>query len=82
MRLAYFGVGERATLAAAAVQSLMRPVTPAVLAEAQTALARDLKPQNDQQASAATRMHLARTLLARCVHDLTGQPAFPEARSA
>ncbi|MGB0086348.1 MAG: xanthine dehydrogenase family protein subunit M [Rhodomicrobiaceae bacterium] len=82
LRLAYFGVGEHATLVPAAAQSLMRPLTPAVLAEAQAALARDLQPQNDQQASAATRMHLARTLLALCVHDLTGQPAFPEARSA
>ena len=82
LRLAYFGVGECATLAAAAAQLLLQPFAPAILAEAQTALARDLKPQNDQQASAATRLHLARTLLARCVHDLTGQPALPEARSA
>jgi carbon-monoxide dehydrogenase medium subunit len=80
LRLGYFGVGDRATLAPAAAEALMQPG--AGLAEAQAALARDLQPQNDQQASASMRMHLARTLLARCVQALTSRQALAEARSA
>jgi len=38
--------------------------------EAQGALAEDLAPQDDLQASAATRLHLARVLLRRAVHAL------------
>lgn len=82
-RLAFFGVGERATLCPAAAEALARgPMTANAVADAQAALARDLSPQNDHQASSATRMHLARVLLRRCVDDLLGRPAQPEQRSA
>jgi aerobic carbon-monoxide dehydrogenase medium subunit len=81
-RLAFFGVGERATLCPAAAEALARPITPNVIADAQSALSRDLQPQNDHQASAATRLHLARVLLRRCIDDLLGRPAMPEQRSA
>ncbi len=82
LRLAFFGLGDRATLCPTASGILTQPITPNIVAEAQAALARDLQPQNDHQASAATRLHLARVLLARCVDELLGRPAVPERRSA
>lgn len=82
LRLAFFGVGERAALCPAAAQILAQPITDASLAQAQAALARDLRPQNDHQASSATRLHLARVLLARCVAEFTGRPLGPERLSA
>jgi carbon-monoxide dehydrogenase medium subunit len=82
IRLSFFGIGERPALCAAASEVLARPITANVIADAQAALARDLSPQNDHQASAATRMQLARVLLARCVGDLTGRSATVEKRSA
>jgi carbon-monoxide dehydrogenase medium subunit len=82
LRLAFFGVGDRATLCPAAAEALMRPFTPAALAEAQALLVHDLNAQTDHQASAATRMHLARVLLARCIGDLAGHTATRERLSA
>ncbi len=71
LRLAYFAAGPKATLAAqAAARIVGRAVTPEVIAEGQAALADDLDPQDDQQASAAMRLHLARTLLAGCIASL------------
>jgi carbon-monoxide dehydrogenase medium subunit len=78
LRLAYFGVGAKPTLAAAAAARLSGPVTKAALAEAQGALAQDLDPQDDIQASAATRLHLAGVLLRRAVQEILPE-AFPEA---
>jgi aerobic carbon-monoxide dehydrogenase medium subunit len=75
VRLAYFGVGDRATLCPAAARLLLQPYTPAVLAEAQAALAQDLHPQSDHHASAAMRLHLARVLLSRCADEWFGSPA-------
>jgi aerobic carbon-monoxide dehydrogenase medium subunit len=82
VRLSFFGIGERPALCPAAAEALARPITPNVIADAQAALARDLSPQNDHQASSATRMQLARVLLARCVADLTGRLVTSEKRSA
>ena len=82
LRLAFFGVGERATECRAAGEILTGPITTARLAQAQAALARDLQPHNDDQASSATRLHLARVLLARCIAELTGAPLAPERLSA
>jgi aerobic carbon-monoxide dehydrogenase medium subunit len=70
LRLVYFGVGDRAASCPMAAQLLLKPFTAALLTDAQAALASDLQPQNDHQASAGVRLHLARTLLARCVHEL------------
>ena len=71
LRLAFFSVGPTAMLARRAAAALEgRPITEAAIAEAQGALARDLAPQDDLQASAATRLHLARVLLRRAVHAL------------
>ena len=78
LRLAYFGVGDRATSCPAAARLLLQSDTPASLADAQAALAQDLHPQSDHQASAAMRLHLARVLLARCVQELLGRSAVAE----
>ncbi len=73
LRLAFFGVGERATLCPAASAILAgQDASPSTLVEAQAALSRALAPQNDGQASAATRLHLARVLLGRCIGELLG----------
>jgi carbon-monoxide dehydrogenase medium subunit len=77
LRLAYFGVGAKPTLAKAAAARLSGPVTEAALAGAKSALAQDLDPQDDIQASAATRLHLAGVLLRRAVHELV--PGLAEA---
>ncbi|MER2739129.1 hypothetical protein, partial [Escherichia coli] len=51
LRLGFFAVGERPLLATAAAKLINASVTPALLAEAATALADELEPQEDQQAS-------------------------------
>jgi len=72
LQLAYFSVGTRATLAGTAAAALLhRPATDAALAQAADALARDLAPHDDLQASAATRLALARVLLRRVVGGMT-----------
>jgi carbon-monoxide dehydrogenase medium subunit len=74
LRLAFFAVGDRPVLARA-TQGLMNiPVTPAVLSEASAALGGELDPQEDQQASASMRRHLAKVLMRRCVATLLGRP--------
>ena len=73
-RPVFFAVGDRPVLARAASRLLRRPVTPALLSEASLALAAELEPQDDQQASASMRRHLARLLLVRCVAALLGRP--------
>jgi aerobic carbon-monoxide dehydrogenase medium subunit len=82
LRLVYFGAGDRPAPCPAAAQRLLQPVTAAILTEAQAAISQDLRPQNDHQASAAMRLHLARTLLARCVQELRGPATAKEARTA
>jgi carbon-monoxide dehydrogenase medium subunit len=49
-------------------------ITPAVLSDASAALAQQLDAQEDQQASAAMRRHLAKVLLVRGVATLLGRP--------
>lgn len=65
MRLAYFSVGARPTLAVAAAACLREGVTEAALRGACEALGRDLEPHGDLQASAETRLALAGVLLRR-----------------
>jgi carbon-monoxide dehydrogenase medium subunit len=74
LRLAFFAVSDRPVLARTAAKLLHVAVTPAVLAEASKALGEELEPEEDQQASASMRRHLARVLLARCVAALLGRP--------
>ncbi len=64
-RLGYFAVGTQAVLARRAADALAGGVSEASLAAAADALADDLEPHADLQASAATRLHLAQVLLGR-----------------
>ena len=74
LRLVLFAVGDRPVLTMAAEKLTNVAVTPAVLADATAALAAELDPLEDQQASAATRRHLATVLLVRGVSALLGRP--------
>ena len=74
LRMAYFAVGDRPILVKAAGKLINIGVTPAVLAEASATLGEELDPQEDQQASAAMRRHLAKILLARGASALLGRP--------
>jgi carbon-monoxide dehydrogenase medium subunit len=74
LRLVFFAVGDRPVSARAASKLVNVVVTPAVLSEASTALGEELDPQDDQQASASMRRHLAKVLLVRCVSALLGRP--------
>ena len=75
LRLAFFAVGDRPVLASAASKLINVAVTPAMLVRMlAAALDDELDPQEDQQASAAMRRHLARVLLTRCVAALLGRP--------
>jgi carbon-monoxide dehydrogenase medium subunit len=81
VRLAYFGIGAKPTLARTAAAHLAgRPVNEAAMAEAAAALDRDLAAQDDLHASAATRMHLARVLLRRALGELLPGMATSEPR--
>src|SRR5450631_4696436 len=73
LRLAFFAVGDRPVLAKAVKNLIDVAVTPALLAEASTALSEELDPLGDQQASAAMRRHLAKVLLVRCASALLGR---------
>jgi aerobic carbon-monoxide dehydrogenase medium subunit len=72
LRLAFFAVGDRPVLASAAKKLIGSAITPAVLSGACAALGGELDPQDDQQASASMRRHLAKVLLVRCVAALLG----------
>jgi carbon-monoxide dehydrogenase medium subunit len=74
LRLAFFAVGDRPVLAKAVRGLTNVLITPAVLSEASAALGRELDPQDDQQASAPMRRHLAQVLMRRCVAKLLDRP--------
>jgi carbon-monoxide dehydrogenase medium subunit len=80
LRMAFFAVGDRPVLAKAAGRLIGVTVTPAVLSEASAALAGELDPQGDQQASASMRRHLAKVLMVRCVAALLGRPDLDAGR--
>lgn len=82
LRLVFFAVGDRPVLARAATKLVNVTVTPAVLAAASAALGEELDPQDDQQASAAMRRHLAKVLLARGVSALLRRPDLNAGGSA
>ncbi len=68
LRLGYFSVGTKATLALRAASALIgKPMDAGGIAEAEAALVLDLEPHDDLQASGATRLALARVLLRRVV---------------
>jgi carbon-monoxide dehydrogenase medium subunit len=82
LRLAFFAVGDRPVLAKAASKLVGVAMTPAVVAGACGALSDELDPQDDQQASASMRRHLAKVLLVRCVAALLGRPDLDAGGSA
>jgi carbon-monoxide dehydrogenase medium subunit len=73
LRMAFFAVGDRPVLAGAANRLVNVAITPPALTEALKALAGELDPQEDQQASASMRRHLAKVLMTRCVSALLGR---------
>ncbi|WP_407151381.1 FAD binding domain-containing protein [Bradyrhizobium sp. ORS 86] len=74
LKLGFFAVGDRPLLAAAAGRLTDVSITTATLAEALAALADELNPQEDQQASPVMRRHLAGVLLRRSVATLLARP--------
>jgi aerobic carbon-monoxide dehydrogenase medium subunit len=82
LRLAFFAVGDRPVLAVAAKKLVNVAVTPAVMSDASAALGEELDPQEDQQASASMRRHLAKVLMARCAAALLGRPDLEAGGSA
>ena len=82
LRLAFFAVGDRPVLALAANRLANVSITPAALSDASAALAEELDPQEDQQASASMRRHLAKVLMRRCVITLLGRPDLDAGGSA
>jgi carbon-monoxide dehydrogenase medium subunit len=74
LRLGFFAVGDTPVLAKAAALLTGVAITPALLAAASAALADELDPHEDQQATPAMRRHLARVLLARCLAKLLNRP--------
>ncbi len=67
LRLAWFAVGTKATLAPKAAAAVMA----GGLEQGLAALAHDLEPHDDLQANAATRLQLARVLLRRVITGMT-----------
>jgi carbon-monoxide dehydrogenase medium subunit len=82
LRLAFFAVGDRPVLALAANRLVNVSITPAVLSEASAALAEELDPQEDQEASASMRRHLAKVLMRSCVAKLFGRTDLDAGGSA
>jgi carbon-monoxide dehydrogenase medium subunit len=75
----FFAAGPRPTLAVRAAEALDgKPLDSAALDAAVEALGQDIEPEGDLQISAATRLHLARTLFRRAVAALA--PEAPLAR--
>jgi aerobic carbon-monoxide dehydrogenase medium subunit len=74
LRLGFFAVGDRPLLAKSADKLVDVAITPAVLAEAASALHEELEPLQDQQATPAMRRHLAKVLLTRCISSLLARP--------
>jgi carbon-monoxide dehydrogenase medium subunit len=74
LRMVFFAVGDRPVLAKSADRLVSVAINALVLSDASRALGEELDPQDDQQASAAMRRHLAKILLARCIGALLGRP--------
>jgi aerobic carbon-monoxide dehydrogenase medium subunit len=74
LRLVFFAVGDRPVSAGAASRLINVAVTPSVLSATSIALGEELEPNDDQQASASMRRHLAKVLLVRSVSALLGRP--------
>jgi aerobic carbon-monoxide dehydrogenase medium subunit len=74
LRLAFFGVDGKPTLAESAARALDgQCIDDATLDAAGAALLSDLDPTDDVHATAATKRHLARVLMARVLRRLVGE---------
>lgn len=82
LQLGFFAVGDRPLLASASSELIGQPVTPTMLSAAQAALDAELDPEEDQQASALMRRHMARQLLSLCIAKLLQRPDLEIRRSA
>jgi carbon-monoxide dehydrogenase medium subunit len=71
--LAYFALGDRPVLARVARKLVDVTVTPALVQEVSVTLAEELDPHEDQQATSAMRLYLAKLLFARAVAALLGR---------
>jgi aerobic carbon-monoxide dehydrogenase medium subunit len=72
LQAAFFSVGDRPVLAKAAAGALLgQEVSESAIAVAKERLATDLSPHDDLQASAATRLELARVLFGRAIVELS-----------
>ena len=74
LRLAHFALGDKPALANAGGKLVNVTVTPTLVQEASEALAEELDPHEDQQASRAMRRHLAKVLLTRAIAALLERP--------
>jgi carbon-monoxide dehydrogenase medium subunit len=74
LRSAFFAVGDRPFLAKSASRLINLVLTPKLLSEVSGHLGGELDFQDDQQASAGMRRHLARVLFTRCVATMLGRP--------
>ena len=74
LRPAFFAVGDRPLLAETADRLINVTVTPKLLSEVSSAVGDELDPQDDQQASARMRRHLAQVLFTRCVATMLDRP--------
>jgi carbon-monoxide dehydrogenase medium subunit len=82
LTLSYFAVGDRPQIVRASQHLIGKPITPADMAAALAALDDELDPQEDQQATAGMRKHLARQLLSLCVARLLGRPELEIRKTA
>lgn len=74
LRPAFFAVGDRPFLVKSARRLINMALTPKLLSEVSATLGDELAPQDDQQASASMRRHLARVLFTRCIATMLGRP--------
>jgi carbon-monoxide dehydrogenase medium subunit len=74
LRPVFFAVGDRPLLAEAADRLIKVTVTPKLLSVVSSAVGDELDPQDDQQASASMRRHLAQVLFRRCVATMLDRP--------
>jgi carbon-monoxide dehydrogenase medium subunit len=81
LRIALFAIGDRPVLARSAVDLVDKAVTQPLVTDVAAAIADELDPPDDQQASPAMRKQLARVLIARCISTLLDRPDL-DARAA
>src|SRR5262249_6040823 len=74
LRFAYFALGDRPILAKAVGNLVNVAVTPALAGETAARLTAELDPHEDQQASSAMRVHLAKVLFTRAAAALLRRP--------